>query len=93
MDVVEGYYKFKEELIEKQCIVKGNRRKRKLKDEVITLGMSIYSSIILGTRLFDINAQPKLFHRSFIDLFSSPPLDFSLDLYVLYFFTSKTSSS
>ena len=89
MDVVEGYYKFKEELIEKQCIVKGNRRKRKLKDEFITLGMSIYSSIMLGTRLFDINAQPKLFHRSFIDLFSSPPLDFSLDLYVLYFFKKQ----
>ena len=32
----------------------------------------------------DINAQPKMFHRSFLGNLPNPPKDFSLDLYLLY---------
>jgi len=39
--------------------------------------------------MYDINAQPKIFHRSFLEEFENPPLDFSLDLYLIYFFKSK----
>ena len=88
-DVIKCYEKFKEDLINKKCIVKGKRKKRSLSEQIVTLGMSLYCSVILNEKLVDINAQPKLFHRSFIDLLDSPPLDFSLDLYLLYFFKKQ----
>jgi hypothetical protein len=51
--------------------------------------MGVYSSIIIGTWMYDINAQPKMFHRSFMDEFEDAPLDFSLDLFLMHFFKSK----
>ena len=41
---------------------------------------------LLKVRLNDINAQPKIFHRSFYDKFlkDRSPKDFSLDLFALY---------
>lgn len=71
-----GHYNF---------IIKGKRIKRKLGETLFTFGMSAISSLILGKILFDINAQPKLFHRDFYNRLENPPLDFSLDLYLLYF--------
>jgi len=39
----------------------------------------------MGKQLWDINAQPNIFHRSFFDKWeANAPDDFSLDLYVLY---------
>jgi hypothetical protein len=54
--------------------------------------MGVYSSIVLKKWLFDINAQPKLFHRSFLKEFVNPPLDFSLDLYLIHYFKTKNIS-
>lgn len=88
-DVIKCYEEYEQDLIDKKCIVKGKRKKRNFKEQIITLGMSLYCSVILNEKLVDINAQPKLFHRSFIDLLDSPPLDFSLDLYLLYFFKKQ----
>ena len=88
-DVIKGYKKYKQDLIKKQCIVKGRRKNQTFFEKLITWGMSIYCSFLLGTRLIDINAQPKIFHRSFIDLFNSPPLDFSFDLYMMYSFKKQ----
>lgn len=64
--------------------VKGNRRGRPLFDQFFTTGMGLFESLYLGERLWDINAQPNLFHRSFFESWHSPPHDFSLDLYALY---------
>lgn len=85
-DVVKGYKLFEKELINQNCIVKGERKNRNLFDYFFTFLMGIYSSLILGMWLYDINAQPKIFHRNFLKKFSNPPLDFSLDLYVLNYF-------
>ena len=38
----------------------------------------------MGVRLTDINAQPKMFHRSFVEKLTNAPNDFSLDLYILF---------
>ena len=65
-------------------MVKGRRIGRKFGDWAFTLGMSVISSVILGKLLFDINAQPKLFHRELYDSLLDPPHDFSLDLYLVY---------
>ena len=64
--------------------VKGNRSGRPLFDEFFTVGMSIFESLYLGTKLSDINAQPNVFHKSFFASWDNPPHDFSLDLYVFY---------
>ena len=42
------------------------------------------SSFLLGSKLWDVNAQPKMFHRSFMKYLDVAPHDFSLDLYVLF---------
>lgn len=65
--------------------VKGDRKGRSAFDQFFTMGMSIFESIYLGAKLWDINAQPNIFHRSFFESWSvDAPHDFSLDLFVLY---------
>ena len=88
-DVIRGYNIYINDLNDKVCVVKGQRQKRNLFDAFFTFSMGIYSSVILRTWLYDINAQPKMFHRKFLNEFVNPPLDFSLDLYLIYFFKSK----
>ena len=46
-----------------------------------TFSMSIFETIYLRRLLWDINAQPNLFHRKFYDSWQNPPQDFSLDLF------------
>jgi len=67
-----------------RLFVKGLRRGRPLFDKVFTWGMSAFETLYLGRKLWDINAQPNLFHRSFYESWKDPPWDFSLDLYALY---------
>ena len=88
-DVIRGFNLFEKELIRQKCLVKGIRKNRNLVDSFFTFFMGIYSSIILNKWMFDINAQPKIFHREFLNQFNNPPLDFSLDLYLIYFFKTK----
>ena len=64
--------------------VKGSRKRRPLFDLFFTLGMSLFETAYLKTMLWDINAQPNIFHRSFFESWTSPPHDFALDLYALY---------
>lgn len=64
--------------------VKGKRTGRPLADVIFTMGMSIFETILLRTRLWDINAQPNLFPRSFFESWENPPHDFSLDLYAYF---------
>jgi glycosyltransferase involved in cell wall biosynthesis len=64
--------------------VKGRRIKRPFIDIFFTVGMSIFESALLRTRLWDINAQPNMFSRRFFETWINPPHDFSLDLYVYY---------
>ena len=45
--------------------------------------MSIVSSVAFNIRLSDINAQPKMFSRDFIQYIDNAPNDFSLDLFIL----------
>lgn len=83
------------EIIEKQsnpkeCYIKGDRKGRPLFDQFFTMGMSLFETLYLGTKLWDINAQPNIFHRSFFDsVKNSCPKDFSLDLYLLYMAKKK----
>ena len=83
-DIFQGYEVFLQASNPQQTFLKGIRKKRPVLDELFTYGMGVLSSLMLGQKLHDINAQPKMFHRSFLELMQNAPLDFSLDLYVLY---------
>lgn len=68
-----------------KCFVKGNRKRRPFLDQCFTIGMSFFESIYLGKWLWDINAQPNVFHKKFFnDIKNRCPDDFSLDLFFLY---------
>jgi glycosyltransferase involved in cell wall biosynthesis len=64
--------------------VKGRRYSRPFMDVFFTVGMSLFETLLLATPMWDINAQPTMFPRKFFDEWSSPPDDFSLDLFVYY---------
>ncbi len=64
--------------------VKGRRYGRPLFDLFFTWGMSVFETIYMGEVLYDVNAQPNVFHRSFFQKWTNPPHDFALDLYALY---------
>jgi glycosyltransferase involved in cell wall biosynthesis len=63
------------------AFVKGLRSGRGMTDRFFTAGMSVFESLYFWTRLWDINAQPAVFHRSFYARWQEPPGDFTLDLY------------
>jgi polyisoprenyl-phosphate glycosyltransferase len=77
------------EIIERQenpqrCFVKGDRKGRPFFDQFFTSGMSLFETVYMGKKLWDINAQPNIFHKSFLNALEDTPKDFSLDLYFLY---------
>lgn len=63
---------------------KGKRYGRRPFDLCFTMGMSLIDSVLLFTPLWDINAQPTIFPKSFFDSWQQPPHDFALDLYAYY---------
>lgn len=67
-------------------IVKGKRLNRRWLESFFTYGMQVFARLMLGVKLDDINAQPKLFARPFYEqhLRAEAPTDFSLDLFLLY---------
>jgi len=67
-----------------QTYAKGLRKGRSLFDEIFTTGMSIFETLYIGHILWDINAQPNIFPKTFFDTWNNPPHDFSFDLYALY---------
>lgn len=86
-DILIGYDKYKYQLLENsRFIIKGNRINRPLLEKFFTFGMQIVVWFVLKIYLDDINAQPKIFSRSFYNnyLKKDYPSDFSLDLYALY---------
>lgn len=83
-DVFKAYDLLKLVSNPRLALVKGRRLGRTFSAELITTGMGLLASTILLANLSDINAQPKVFHRSHLDRLSQPPAGFQFDLYVLY---------
>lgn len=67
-----------------RVFVKGRRYGRPAMDLMFTVGMSLFETVLLARPMWDINAQPTLFSRSFFETWASPPHDFALDLYAYY---------
>jgi len=83
-DVLEAYKIFVDHPEYPNCILKGRRVGRNPLDTLFTGGMSILSTLLLREHFSDVNAQPKMFHRNFLEKLTESPKDFSLDLYLLY---------
>lgn len=84
LDVLEAYSIYTN-ANDPNLLVKGFRKNRKISEAVFSYGMGVLASLVLGTRLTEINAQPKLFSKQFFNQYEKQaPHDFSLDLYFLY---------
>ena len=83
-DALKGLDFFNDESNSEELFVKGKRQGRPLTDVFFTVGMSIFETLLLRKFMWDINAQPTMFHRKFFLTWNKPPKDFSLDLYAYY---------
>ena len=83
-DALKGLELFEKSATPERLFVKGRRYGRPASDVAFTVGMSLFETMLLGRRLWDINAQPTMFPRSFFESWTSPPNDFALDLYAYY---------
>ena len=82
-DIIEIFLKSKQKLKNEDCIIKGKRINRGILDAIFTSGMTVITFLLFQTILNDINAQPKIFRKSFIKKLDNPPKDFSYDLFFL----------
>lgn len=83
-DVLKALNIIEKQVNPKNTYVKGNRIGRPAIDQFFTIGMSVFETIYMGKKLWDINAQPNIFHRDFFENLDNIPMDFSLDLFFLY---------
>lgn len=83
-DVIKAYKILEAKHWDINTYVKGNRKGRGLSDQFFTFGMSVFETLYLRKKLYDVNAQPNIFSREFFNSWKNPPFDFALDLYVLY---------
>jgi len=84
-DAIKALGVIKKQKIPKKAFVKGKRYGRPIMDTLInSVGMSIFETLVLGKFMFDINAQPNIFHHSFLKELTNTPEDFAFDLYVYY---------
>ena len=65
-------------------LVKGKRGPREFTASLVTVGMSAIATMVLMTRLTDINAQPKVFPHSLVEHLINAPNGFELDLCILF---------
>ena len=82
-DVIAGFALLQSAPAPQNTLLRGRRVGRSSFDVFFTWGMGIIATFALGVPLRDVNAQPKLFHRSLLARMEHAPDDFSLDLYVL----------
>lgn len=83
-DVIRGLLLLEDSSSPERTYVKGKRHGRPFADNFFTVGMSLCTSLLLGTPFWDVNAQPNLFAKTFFETWERPPYDFSLDLYCYY---------
>jgi len=73
--------KFLNVLSTEDNFIKGLRKGRSLFQKFISANMSIFESVLFGKLMYDINAQPTIFHKDALIYLANMPDDFSIDLY------------
>ena len=91
MDIIKGINLIKRKKIN-NIFIKGKRTNRKFMESIQSYCMECLSSLLLGQKLTDINAQPKIFDRKFYIKYikKHAPNDLSLDLFTYYFAKKNT---
>lgn len=67
-----------------KILVKGVRLGRDWKDRIVSRVFESLARLILGLRMYEMNAQPKIFPSRLLREMKNPPHTFALDLYLLY---------
>lgn len=70
------------DLDDEKKFLKGKRYGRTFLQSSISMAMSFFESILFGECLYEINAQPTIFHKELLNYMKDIPNDFSIDLYV-----------
>lgn len=83
-DVIKGYEIVAEKGFPKDLFIKGKRRDRKIIPQILTYCFQIVTSSLFFKNFYEINAQPKIFSREFLQKLGYIPLDFNLDFYIFY---------
>ncbi|WP_160309528.1 glycosyltransferase [Lysobacter capsici] len=83
-DALRGLVLYDQAADPARVFVKGRRYGRPAADVAFTVGMSVFETVLMSRRMWDINAQPTLFPRAFFERWREPPHDFALDLYAYY---------
>jgi glycosyltransferase involved in cell wall biosynthesis len=82
-DAIRAYKQVLQNLPQK-TLVKGVRSGRDWKDRFVSRVFETFGRVILGLKIFEVNAQPKVFSRDLLAQIKNPPFTFAFDLYVLY---------
>lgn len=82
-DAIKAFRIVSENLPQK-VLVKGVRSGRDWKDRFVSRFFEFLGRLILGLRVYEINAQPKVFSRELLPKIANPPFTFAFDMYVLY---------
>lgn len=85
LDCAKAFELFNKNVKIEHLMVKGFRKERKLSEVIFSYGMALFASAKLKKWLVEVNAQPKMFHKSFYEKIRlNAPKDFSLDLYFMH---------
>ena len=68
--------------LDEEKFLKGKRYGRTFLQSAISMAMSFFESILFGKCLYEINAQPTIFHKELLNYMKDIPNDFSIDLYI-----------
>lgn len=68
--------------LDEEKLLKGKRYGRSFLQSAISMSMSFFESILFGKCLYEINAQPTIFHKELLNYMKDIPDDFSIDLYI-----------
>lgn len=83
-DAFKAYQLLQQQPKENSVFVKGVRSGRNWKDKLVSRIFEFLAWLILGVKIYEMNAQPKVFHRSLLQQMTSPPKTFAFDLYAIY---------
>lgn len=84
LDVIRAYGIISKKEKPESCLIKGWRKQRKIIPQLLTTCFQLVATGLFLRNFPEINAQPKVFHRKFLDKLKYPPLDFNLDFYIFY---------
>lgn len=82
-DILKAYEILKANDFSSEIFIKGNRIERPLFDRIFTWGMGLFETLYFAQPLFDISAQPNIFHKNYLNDFLKAPYDFAIEIFTV----------